>query len=211
MTRVLLVDDHAVVRSGCRRILEPFEAFEVFEAADGPSALAACARDPVDVVVLDLSMPGMGGLEVLRRLREAGDPARVLIFSMHDDPLLAASGLQAGASGYVTKGDAPDELARAILSIAEGATYLSREVAQGMAMSKALGDDPADRMTPREREIAALLVEGHMLADIAAALSISYKTVANTLVRLRGKLGARSNAGLVRQLMERGRRLDSLD
>ncbi|PWR19194.1 DNA-binding response regulator [Zavarzinia compransoris] len=203
----MLVDDHAVVRSGCRRILEPFPDLEVAEAADGPTALAALAAAPADVVVLDLSMPGMGGLEVLRRLRAADDPARVLIFSMHDDPLLAASGLQAGASGYVTKGDAPGELAAAIRRIADGGTYLSREVAQGMAMARTL-DEPADRMTPREREIAALLVEGHMLADIAAALSISYKTVANTLVRLRGKLGARSNAGLVRRLMERGPRLN---
>ncbi len=204
MPCVLLVDDHAVVRSGCRRILEPFGDFEVAEASDGPSALARHALGGIDVTVLDLSMPGMGGLEVLRRLRQADPAARVLIFSMHDDPLLAASGLQAGAAGYVTKGDAADELAAAIRAVAAGGRYLSREVAQGMAVSRALGDGAGGQLTPRERDIAALLVDGMTLADIAGTLAISYKTVANTLVRLRGKMSVRSNAGLVRRLIDRG-------
>jgi len=198
---VLLVDDHPIVRDGCRRLLAG--SFRVLEAESAETALDLYAAGRPDVVVLDLNLPGMGGLEALRRLREADPPAAVLIFSMYDDPLFAARALQAGARGYITKNDAPEALVTAIETVLEGTVYLNHAMARELAvMSYAPRGNPLQTLTPRELEILTLLGRGLAMADIAQSLGISHKTVYNLCTQIKDKLGARSTRDLIRISIE---------
>jgi two-component system invasion response regulator UvrY len=197
---ILIVDDHAIVRDGLKRLIGADT--EILEAANGRDALAlARARDP-DLVILDLNLPGLGGLELLRRLVQVG-ARRILVLTMHGEPLYAKRALEAGAAGYMTKNAAPDELLTAIRRVAAGGRYVEAELAQALVVQAA---EPAtfDNLSPRELEIMRLLAGGASLAEIADALGVGYKTVANTCSQIKSKLGVSRTADLVRLAIETG-------
>jgi two-component system, NarL family, invasion response regulator UvrY len=204
---VLLVDDHAVVREGYRRLLERHGGITVIgEAADAATAHSLfCHLDP-QIVVMDITLPGTSGIEVMRRMLIYKPEARVLIFSMHEDTIFATRALQAGAFGYVTKASAPHVLVEAIYSVAAGTKYLSAEIAKKMALRKYPGDQ-ADGLSGREIEVLQLLAQGQSINEIAQAMGLSPKTVANHQSAIKQKLEADTAIQLLRKANELG--LDS--
>jgi DNA-binding NarL/FixJ family response regulator len=200
---ILLVDDHAIVRDGLRRLLEAATGNAVFEAVDGPEALAAVSARRIDLVILDLNLPGLGGLELLRRLVEMGR-VRVLVLSMHAEPLYASRALDAGAAGYVSKNASPDELLAAVQRVGAGGRYVENEIAQALALQFGPSGAAIGQLTARELEIMRLLALGRGLAEIAEALGVAYKTVANTCSQMKSKLGVSRTADLVRLAIETG-------
>lgn len=196
--KVLIVDDHAVVRAGLRRLLAAAPAVDgILEAAAGRAVLPLLREHRPGLVLLDLNLPDLGGLELLRRLRAEEPAPRVLVFTMHADPVFAARALEAGATGYVSKTADPAELLEAVARIARGGRYVEGEIAQALATRDG-GGDPMEGLTRRELEILRLLREGHDLAGVARAVGVSYKTVANTCVRMKAKLGVARTADMVR-------------
>lgn len=197
----MLVDDHAVVRTGYRRLLElEGDIVVVDEHADAESAQAALQRlegQGVDVVVLDLSMPGRGGLDLLRRGALRWPRLAWLVFSMHDSPAVVVQALRAGAAGFVTKSCLPEELVQALRRVAAGQReVLSADVAGAVAAPAAA--PPHQTLSPREFDVLRLLVEGRPVPDIAAALHVSPKTVSNLQTRIRARLGVSSAVELLR-------------
>ncbi len=200
---ILLVDDHAIVRDGLKRLLAPLELGEVLEAANGREALAIARTRRPDLVILDLNLPGLGGLELLGRLIQL-EARRVLVLSMHAEPLYAKRALEAGAAGYVTKNVSPDELLVAVRRVAAGGRYVEAEIAQALAVQGAEASQSFDNLTPRELEIMRLLATGASLAEIADAVGVGYKTVANACSLIKSKLGVSRTADLVRLAIETG-------
>jgi DNA-binding NarL/FixJ family response regulator len=198
---ILLVDDHALVRAGLKRLLAAQAAGEILEAANGRDALALIRQHRPELVILDLNLPGLGGLELLRRMIGAG-AGPILVLSMHGEPLYAKRALDAGAAGYVTKNASPDELLAAVRKVLAGGRYVEAELAQ--ALATAGGGDALDQLTARELEIMRLLAGGASLAEIAAAVGVGYKTVANNCVQIKAKLGVSRTADLVRLAIETG-------
>jgi two-component system invasion response regulator UvrY len=189
---VLLVDDHAVVREGYRRLLERHGDIVVIgEAADAAEAHTLFCQFAPQVVVMDITLPGLSGIEVMRRMLAHEPTARVLIFSMHDDVMFAKRALQAGAYGYVTKSSAPKVLVEAVHTVAGGKKFLSPAVAQDLALL-AVSSDKAlnNNLSAREFEVLRLLLQGHSINDIARALGINRKTVSNHQTAVKQKLGA---------------------
>ncbi|PWC76974.1 response regulator transcription factor [Azospirillum sp. TSH64] len=203
---ILLVDDHPIVRAGCQRLLAEAALGRVVEAEDVGSALELWRAERPDVVVLDLNIPGDGGgMAVLRTIRQENPAVPVLIFSMHEDPAIAARALKAGARGYVTKNDAPDSLASAIGTVLAGRIHLDSGLARDLAlMSLSPPSDPLAALTQREREILALVGRGMTAAAIAERLGISQKTVANSCTQIKDKLGADSARALIRIAIDNG-------
>ncbi|CAO3402883.1 response regulator transcription factor [Azospirillum sp. 11R-A] len=203
---ILLVDDHPIVRAGCQRLLAEAALGRVVEAEDVGSALDLWRAEHPDVVVLDLNIPGDGGgMAVLRTIREENPAVPVLIFSMHEDPAIAARALKAGARGYVTKNDAPDSLASAIGTVLAGRIHLDSGLARDLAlMSLSPPSDPLAVLTQREREILTLVGRGMTAAAIAERLGISQKTVANSCTQIKDKLGADSARALIRIAIDNG-------
>lgn len=201
--RVLLVDDHPIVRASLRQLLTVEPGTEIGEAGDGRAALALLREQPPDVVVLDLNLPGIGGLDLISRLKAADPVVRVLVLSMHDDPARVGRALRAGAAGYIGKHAPPEEILTAVRRVAAGLTYVEREIAQSLVFANfaATGDPLAD-LSIRDLEILRLLADGRSLPQIAEIVGIGYKTAANTLSRLKVKLGAASTAGLIRIAIE---------
>jgi two-component system invasion response regulator UvrY len=197
--KLMLVDDHAIVRSGFRRMLEQEPNLHIVAEADnGERAYALYVKEMPDVVVMDLSMPGMSGFEIIRRIVAREPTARILVFSMHEDAMRAERAIQLGARGYVTKSSAPEVLAKAIVEVAAGKLFLSADVAQSIAQSKLAGEDnPLKVLTAREFEIFRLLVAGRGAADIARILNLSAKTVANNRTLINQKLRASGDVELV--------------
>ena len=201
--RVLIVDDHAIVRAGLRRLLAEEAGFELREAADGKEALALGRDWRPDLVILDLNLPGLGGLELIRRLRLEEKPPRILVLSMHDDVLHAMRALEAGATGYVGKEAAPAEILDGIRRVAAGGTYVAPRLAQELALFSVRA--PAHRLgelSRRDLEILRLLGDGSSLQQIADALGLSYKTIANTCGQIKAKLGVQRTAELIRIAIE---------
>lgn len=204
--RVALVDDHAVVRAGYRRLLELEPDMAVvaeFSDADAAyGALAGAAGEAVDLLVLDLSMPGRSGLELLRRLRQRRPGLPVLVFTMHDGAAMLEQCLRAGAAGFVTKSSAPEVLVDAVRRAARGETALSPDVA---ALGAQAVDGPLHRhLSSREFDILQQLCDGRSVEDIAQALRLSAKTVANYQTQIRQKLGVGSAVELLRYAREHG-------
>ena len=197
---VLLVDDHAVVREGYRRLLERSGNIDVIgEAEDADSAFARFRELAPQVVVMDIALPGVSGVEAMRRMLEATPATRVLMFSMYEDAIFATRALQAGASGYVSKASAPNVLVEAVLTVARGKPYVSAEIAQALARRNAVAEAAsADALTAREFEVLRLVVQGMSLRDIASTLALTQKTVSNHQSAIRQKLGAESAVALVR-------------
>jgi two-component system invasion response regulator UvrY len=197
---VLLVDDHAVVREGYRRLLERSGDITVVgEASDATQALARFSEVLPQVVVLDISMPGVSGIEVLRRLLAREPAARVLMFSMFEEAVYANRALQAGAWGYVTKASAPEVLVEAVRSVAAGERYLSADIARELALRSVTPDAGGpDTLSAREFEVLRLIVQGLSLQEIAARLGVHPKTIANHQSIIRQKLGADNSVQLLR-------------
>ncbi len=203
--KILVVDDHPIVRSGLRRLLADDPEKILREATTAAEAMAALRSERPDLVILDLNLPGIGGFEILRRLQSETPPLRILVLSMHDDPLYALRALEAGARGYVSKNAPPVQLLEAIARISQGGTYVSPELAQELALFSARAPQhPLKDLSRRELDLLRLLGEGSSLQQIADALGLSYKTVANNCALLKTKLGVRSNADLVRVAIQNG-------
>jgi two-component system, NarL family, invasion response regulator UvrY len=202
--KVLLVDDHAIVRSGLRRLFAALPGIQISEAATGREALAMVRADRPALIVLDLNLPGLGGLELLRRLLAEHSEARVVVLSMHAEALYATRALRAGAAGYLSKNASPEELLEAVRRVAEGGRYVEAEIAQGLAIKASADGSLMERLSERDLEIMRLLGDGQGLSNIADALGVSYKTVANTCSQIKAKLGVARTADLVRLSIDRG-------
>jgi two-component system, NarL family, invasion response regulator UvrY len=198
--KILLVDDHAIVREGYRSILQKQPGLVVVaEAADGAEAYRLFKETRPDLVIMDLTMPGFGGIEAIRRLRQWDWAARVLVFTMHQNAAFAVQAIRAGAKGYVTKMSPPEALVRAVFDVLAGRIALSPDIDHELALSR-LADETlaADVLTAREFEVLRLLLDERTTEQIAEALHISPKTVANLRYLIKSKLGVSSDIELVR-------------
>lgn len=196
---ILLVDDHAIVRDGLKRLLADLGAGPIVEAASGREAVALARIERPALVILDLNLPDLGGLEVLTRLLREDPAVRVLVLTMHAEPLYASRALKAGAKGYVSKAAAPGEITAAIQAVARGEGYVEAKVAQAIALG---AQTPFDHLSARDLEILRLLAEGRSLGEIAAALGVAYKTAANSCTQLKDKLGVSRTGELIRMAVE---------
>lgn len=205
---VMLVDDHAVVRAGLRLLLSQYENIAVVaEATRGEESCLCYTQAQPDVVVMDINLPGIGGLASMQRIRIRDPHAKILAFSVHDEPLYVTRALEAGAKGYVTKSSAPEILVEAILKIAGGLTYIDPEIAQRMVVQSVMGTDPATlltTLTAREFDIFRLLVNGSSPREIADELCLSYKTVANYNTLIKNKLNVNTTADMTRMAYRHG-------
>lgn len=195
--RILIVDDHAVVRHGLRRLLSPADEHVIAETGEGREALALASSFRPHVVILDLNLPGLGGLELLRQLVETGH-GRVLVLTMHAEPRLARRAMAAGAYGYVSKNAPPEELVEAVQRVNQGTRYVDREMAQALALDPDGEPHNIDALSIRETELLRLLALGSSLGQIAAELGVSYKTVANNFALMKSKLGVSRTVDLLR-------------
>ena len=205
MIRVLLADDHAIVRAGLREILESTGDIQVAaEATNGTEALNAVRAGDFDAAVLDLSMPGRSGIELIKLVKEEQPKLRVLVLTMHSEEQYAVRALRAGASGYLTKESAADELVAAARRIATGGAYVSPETAQRLVLdsSAASGELPHTRLSNREYEVFRMIVAGKSVSDIGAALNLSVKTISTHKSRILEKMGLSGQAELVRYAVE---------
>jgi DNA-binding NarL/FixJ family response regulator len=205
VTRVLIADDHPVVRRGLVEIVagEP-DMTVAGQAATGPEALAFVRTHGCDVVVLDLSLPGLSGLDVLKQLKHEQPRLPVLVLSMYPEDQFAVRVLRAGAAGYLTKESAPEELVRALRKVSRGGRYVSAALAEQLAAAVA---DPAPTpphraLSDREYEVMSLLASGRTVKEVAAALGLSVKTVSTYRARLLEKMHMKTNADLTRYCME---------
>ncbi len=199
--RVLITDDHAIVRAGLRRIIETSADLSVVgEAADGIEALHRIAELPPDVVLVDISMPGMSGIDLIGRIRAEHPQLPVLVLSMHKEAQFAVRALQLGAAGYLTKDCAPEQLAQAIRRVVAGGKFITPAVADALASAimPALMEIPHKRLSNREFQIFRMLASGKSINDISHELCLSANTVSTHKRRLMDKLGVENNAGLVR-------------
>lgn len=197
---VLVVDDHPIVLQGCRRVLEDAGVEAIAEATNIVAAYRLFHRVRPAVVISDLTFQGSGlaGLTLIRRMRAVEPKTRVLVFSMHNDPVIVSRALEAGALGYVLKDHASMELFEAFERVRAGEVYLDRRLATEVAMLRAdPRRTPESQMTPRERQILTRLAQGKSYSAIAADLSVSYKTVTNACSQMRQKLGVRTLAELI--------------
>ena len=195
--RVLLADDHATVRMGFRLLLEGAGATVIGEADSGEAAVSAFDRSPPDVLMMDVSMPGIGGLGALERVRAHHPDARVLILSAHDDAQIPTRALRAGATGYLSKRAHPDELPRALTSVARGQRYIDPEIAPALALAQfSGGQDPVSALTEKEFAIFLQLAQGRSVAEIAESHRLSPSTVGTHLYHIKQKLNVSNAAEL---------------
>jgi two-component system invasion response regulator UvrY len=202
--KVYLVDDHAVVREGYKHLLEKANIEVIAEASSGEEAYRDYERIKPDVVVIDLTMDGMGGIETIRRITAKNKQAKMLAFSMHDDTVFTSRAMQAGALGYVTKSSAPNVLVEAVFNVAKGKKYISHDIANKISQAhmnpndkSILERDVLNTLTPREFEVFERIAKGLSLDEIANILHLDYKTIANTQTRLRQKLQVDNTAQLI--------------
>jgi len=202
--KVLLVDDHSVVRSGLRALLTSVTDIEVLEAPNGRDALVRLRQDQPDLVLLDLNLPGIGGLELLRRMLAENSAVRVVVLSMHTEPLYVARAMQLGAHGYLSKHTSAEELLAAVRLVAAGGRHIENNIAQELALRAVSPGRDLNDLSERDLEIMRLLAEGLGLTEIADALGIGYKTVANACSAIKTKLGVTRTNELVRLAMTLG-------
>ena len=205
MTRVLVVDDHPIVLQGCRRMLQDAGINDVFEARDPETGYRLYCSHTPEVVIVDLGMQdkGLSGLELIRRIRGHDAHVRILVFSMHSDPVIVARALQAGATGYVVKDTSAEKFIEAFQSVRTGTPYLSGELAMQVALANTPArQNPLAELTPRELQALSLLAEGKPYGRIAEELNVSYKTVVNLSAQLKQKLDARNLPELIRTAVQ---------
>lgn len=197
--RILIVDDHPIVVSGCRALLADDPNIVIAVAVDAESGEASFVADQPDVCVLDINLPGVSGFELARRILRKDADARIIMFSMNDDPIFAARAIEAGARGYVSKSGDPGDLVEAIREVSAGRVFLPPGIAQKLAFAgPGLAENHLAKLTAREIEILRLLGAGKSLTEVASLINASYKTVANTASIIRQKLGVRTSSELVR-------------
>jgi DNA-binding NarL/FixJ family response regulator len=201
MTRIAIADDHAIVRKGLRQLIADAPDLTVVGEAGSADELLTLVRSrPIDLVVLDLGLGMRSGLELIKHLRSEFPRLRVLVLSMHREDLFAERALRSGASGYVQKDDAPEELLAAIARVAGGGTYVSERVAQKLASDVMRGRAPVtphERLSDREFEVFRFLGRGMSITEIARALNLSVKTVSTHRTRILGKTGLQTNSDIV--------------
>jgi two-component system, NarL family, invasion response regulator UvrY len=209
--KILLVDDHAVVRSGLRRLLEINNSMDVVAEADsGEAAYQLYGEVNPDIVIMDISMPGMGGIESAKRILQRYSHAKIIIFSMHEAVSFASQALKTGVKGFVTKNGMAEDLLHAVLDVSKGKTFLSAGIAQKIALQTLIGDDdPMHQLSTREFEVFRLLAEGKRVEEVADMLKISQKTVANYYTIIKQKLGVSSPVEMVRLAMKHGLIIDN--
>lgn len=206
MQRVLLVDDHAVVRRGVRAILEDhMPNVQIAEAANGDEALAVI-DEKFDAIVLDLSMPGRDGFDLLTEIKHRHPKLPVLIMSLHGEEQFAVRALRAGASGYLTKSTAPELLVSAVTKVLRGGRYISESLADRLAadVGGSATGTPHERLSDREFDVMRGIASGRSVSEIAAQMHLSVKTVSTYRTRLLDKMGMSSNAELTRYALEAG-------
>jgi two-component system, NarL family, invasion response regulator UvrY len=207
--KVLIVDDHPIVHAGLRRLIAVEPDTEIRGAATAKEALIRYKDDRPDLVIMDLNLPGSGGLEMIRRLRIEDESARILVFSVHDDSIHVARAFEAGATGYVTKNAPTDQITQAIFRVAAGHNYIEPQIAQELALltvrtssGRSPLSHPFKELSRRDLEILHLLGEGYSLSRIADTIGLSYKTVANNCSQMKTKLGLARTADLIRVAIE---------
>jgi DNA-binding NarL/FixJ family response regulator len=201
--RILIVDDHPVVVSGCRSLFASDKTVKIDEAADANSGYRAFVQKRPDVIVIDIKLPDVSGFELMRRIRKDDPDAKIIMFSMNNDPAFVVRAVEMGAQGYVSKGDDPRLFVKAVRKVAAGDRYISPHLAEAVTFAgAAIKANPAALMTSRELEILRLLARGAKIVEVASALGISYKTVANTTSLLKQKLGSKNHSDLVRIAVE---------
>jgi two-component system, NarL family, invasion response regulator UvrY len=194
----MIVDDHPIVRAGVRRLFTEDSGVEIAEAVSAKDALTLVKTYEPDLLVLDLILPGMGGFEVIERLRRETRPPLILVLSIHEDPVFAKRALEAGANGYVSKNAPVAQIVEAVARLAEGQTFISDELLQQLASwNLRSSSHPLRQLSSRDLEILRLLAEGRNIQQIADALEISYKTVANNCSFIKAKLGIKRTAELI--------------
>lgn len=203
MNSALVIDDHPVTHLGCNRLLRDAGFEYVFEASSCEEGYRIATRQQPQFIVLDLGLPGVGGLAMIERLLDKTAASKILVFSMHEDPIFAARALEAGAHGYLTKNSKPEDFTNAIRTIRAGRVYLEHEMATQLAMMNAgHGRNPISHLSPRELQVLQLVGKGRSHSEIADQLNISYKTVANTCTQLKHKLGVKKLPDLIRIAIE---------
>lgn len=205
-TRILLVDDHELVRAGFRRLLEDGDKFEVIaEAGSGEQAVQEFNKLHPDVVIMDISMPGIGGVGAIERIIAREPKAKILVLSVHEGSVFTTRAMQAGALGFIPKRSAPEEMLKAIEMVAQGRTCIAPEIAQQIAMQKLTGsENPIDVLSQREFEVFRLLAEGKTVNEIADILSLSPKTVGTHHTNIKQKLNVSNSAELARLAIRSG-------
>lgn len=201
--RILLVDDHAVVRAGLRRMLAAISQDEIFEAETGREGLAIARAQSLDLIIVDLNLPQLGGVELVARLRQIS-ATPILVLSMHAEPLYVTRALNAGAQGYVSKNASPEEMLTAIRRVGTGGRYIEHELAQALALQTATPASSLAQLAPRDLEILRQLAAGKSLSEIADLLGLGYKTIANNCSLIKTKLGVARTADLLRLALEAG-------
>ncbi|WP_338828282.1 response regulator transcription factor [Bradyrhizobium sp. 27S5] len=203
--RILIVDDHPIVASGCRTVFADDPEIILLEAADAESGERAFVAEKPDLCVIDINLPTVSGFELARRILSHDASARLIMFSMNDDPVFAARAIDIGAKGYVSKTGDPNDLVEAVREVGNGGVYLPPAIARNVAFARpGFAQNPLSKLTSREMEILRLLSSGKSLSEIAWLVHSSYKTVANTSSIMRQKLGVRTSAELVRLAIESG-------
>ena len=198
LAKILIADDHIMLRKGLRTLLEESSYSVVGEAHNGEEACILFEKLRPDLMILDLDMPGISGLDTLLRVLHRNERARILILSMHDDCIFASRALQAGARGFVTKMDPPEVILEAIQKIIKGGRFVNNEVALNLTMfNLEQGENPTKKLSPREFEVFRRIAAGETLSGIAQQMHIGYKTVANIQTNVRQKLGVETTGQLV--------------
>jgi len=202
--KIFLVDDHVLVRNGLRTLLTSALEAQISEAATGRDAILMLRQCRPDLVLLDLNLPGVGGLELLRKMLQDDKTVRILVLSMHTEAMYAARAMDLGARGYVSKNASAEELLTAVRRILEGGRYIENEMAQELALTKVSFTHGLRDLSERDLEIMRLLAEGMNLTEIADALGLAYKTVANECSQIKARLGVARTNDLVRLAMTLG-------
>ncbi len=198
-TKVLIVDDHPVVVSGCRAIFASDRSVRIISASNEREGFATYRQSKPHVSIIDINLPDLSGYELLRKIRKRDPAAKVIMFSVNDDPAFVVRAVELGAKGFVCKGDDPQSLVDAVREVARGTTFVSPQLARSVTFASAEARaHPAGHLNSRELEILRLLAKGKTISQIADALELSYKTIANTTTLLKQKLGAQAHADLVR-------------
>ena len=207
MIKIVIADDHTIVREGLKRIVSSVDDMEVVgEAADGIEVMQRVRELSFDVLMLDLSMPGRSGMELIKLLRAEEPKLRILVLSMHQELQYAVRAIKSGASGYLTKESAPAQLEQAIRKIAAGGAFISAEVAEQLALGAMPGSAglPHESLSNREFEVFRLLVDGVSVTDVAARLNLSVKTVSTHKAKLMHKMGLQNQSELIRYALKHG-------